>query len=318
MQISEWPWIKILGTICGVLIAVAEIWEYSRRRKNRKWLKLKKPVMLGLIAALLCLSLWDNVQEESKSIAQEKARDTLIIKDSIRINNLFKRTDTILNSVGTAVRGIEDSKSSLLLLDSLLVTLNKRLDTALTKTNELDRKRFELDRPFVQAYSSNTEVSLDQSNNIERISYHFANYGKRDADNNKNATLSIFLDNSLHKLSFITDDGKVPDGVFRESTSIPNSSSGLWILSRNLDFPVSKILNTKNILFGVTIVSYKDFATGKEYEENFFFRTWSTDSGTFAHAEASSEEKKVLLDFIYRENYGSHITKDNLKKYLNK
>src|SRR5690606_16776355 len=157
MGFSDLPWSKIFATFFGVALAGVELWEYKRKRQNIRWKKRKKLISISLISGLLISTLWSDVSEENKNILQEETRNANIVKDSIRLENLSKRTDVIINNVGYAVQGIEESKSVLLLLDSMTVTTNERLDLAIEKSKELVRleeAKFNLGRPKLEIVSN--------------------------------------------------------------------------------------------------------------------------------------------------------------------
>lgn len=310
MNVSDWPWIKILGTLCGVLIAFVEILEYRRRRKNRKWLKRKKVILLSLIAALLCFSLWDNVNEESKSIAQEKARDTLIIKDSVRIDNLFKRTDTILNSVGTAVMGIEDSKSKLKVLDSLAVATNNRLALAIEKSKELlelEYTKLEITAPDVRILNSTIAIVKDSVLG-HNIYFEMHNYGGRLAEKiSYKCMLIASNDDGSRTNVYLSPRGS----IWNQGNPLPANDQIMNRTTAKFNFNKKEVLEYGTLYF-LARMRFKDKSLNVDYDFNVIFVARNIHLGDEQFYFATPSEERQIRNILGKYNLVEYLSESGI------
>ena len=141
MMLTELPWLKIFATIIGVAIAIVEIWDFKKKRKNIKWQKQKKPIIITLTMMLLGLSIWDSIDDKSEEIEiyrlEEERRNIQIKTDSIRALN-------IINNLDSAIVKIDNSTENLRAIDSVLGNVRSDIKTQVATLNMVVDKSQEL------------------------------------------------------------------------------------------------------------------------------------------------------------------------------
>ncbi len=170
MNLFELPWPKILATIFGISIAVVEVWNFKRKRKNVRWEKKKRPIIIVLSMFLLVITIWDSVEEKSEEITrfklEQKRRNKQIIKDSLRA------TQIIVN-LGEALQKINSTSKNLSGVDSLLNTVKNDFKVQVTTLNNVVFKSEELYKYQTggDSYIKYFLLKYPQTNEI-RLSYN--------------------------------------------------------------------------------------------------------------------------------------------------
>ncbi|WP_339725718.1 hypothetical protein [Maribacter stanieri] len=139
-------WTKIFISIIAVGISLVEFWEFRKKNKNKKWQKLKKPIIIISSLVLLLLNVWDEISDKNESYKDEEKRNLQIIKDSIRVSNIISNLNIAITKIDTTALEINKSSINLAKVDSSISLVNKGLFIQGNRLNEIINESEEVNK----------------------------------------------------------------------------------------------------------------------------------------------------------------------------
>lgn len=208
--------LKIIASIIGAMIAIVEIWDFRSKKKNAKWQKIKKPIIITLSIGILVFSLWDTVEEDKQSSNKDKIENERINIQNAKQDSLSKidsiRLARLSNNLKTNLDKLDKTGTSILKMDSILVgvrdSLSKQvfiLKSAFQKSKELVRLetiKFEIEKPNFGVFDLVFSPNKPDSTNIN-FRFTFINKGIRHASQIKIKHLLIGLQTNKKEVEII-------------------------------------------------------------------------------------------------------------------
>jgi hypothetical protein len=143
------PLLKILISIIAIGITIVEIWEFRKKKKNKNWGKLKKPIIIFSSLLLLLLTVWDEINDDQDNRVEETRRNAQIVKDSIRASNIITDLKTALDKIDSTAIEINKSSKSLSKVDSSISLVNDGLSIQGNRLSEIISESEEVNKNLI-------------------------------------------------------------------------------------------------------------------------------------------------------------------------
>ncbi|NDV14823.1 hypothetical protein GO009_02200 [Muricauda sp. TY007] len=131
------PWLKIIISFIAVGITVVEVWDFRKKRKNKNWQKLKKPIIIISSLLLLLLTVWDEINDENKNKIEEERRDAQIVQDSIRASQIILNLGNALNKIDSSAQNLVKVDSSIGIVRNSINEQVNQLTSIVSESKEI-------------------------------------------------------------------------------------------------------------------------------------------------------------------------------------
>lgn len=258
--------IKFLLLVLAIIMLANEQFKFADEWST----DIKKKWLWGIIGFVSFLSIVDLYNDNTYS---EKLKT--------KADDIFKKTETILGSVDTAVDSISQAQRKLKKLDSLAVTTNILLDSAIIKSKELlklEYTKLEITAPDVKVISGEVALVKDSISG-HNISFKLHNYGGRLAEDISYKCMLIASneDRSLSNIYLLSDGG---EWIF--STSLPANDKVITELVGKFRFNKKEILNYGKLLLVIRLRFIdKGLKTSTDYNLHFIAKHLNVGDESF-------------------------------------
>tara|TARA_R110002020_G_scaffold156218_2_gene338055 strand:- start:36649 stop:37479 length:831 start_codon:yes stop_codon:yes gene_type:complete len=250
----------------------------------------KRKILWGIIGFVSLLSIIDLYNDNQYS---DKLKD--------KADSIFKKTETILGSVDTAVDSISEAQRKLIKLDSLVGATNIRLDSAITKSRELlklEYTKLEISAPVVKILSSDVKIVKDSILGGYNIYFEMRNFGGRLAEDIRFKTILIAVnENGSQSNIYLPKDGI----SWKYPASLPATFEFKNKATVKYRFNKEEILEY-GMLILVVRIKYNDKSLKNNLDFNINYIARFLNDGDEHFLKTNPKEEKFINKTLYKYN----------------
>lgn len=255
----------------------------------------KRKILWGVIGLVSLLSIIDLYNDNTYS-------DKLKTK----ADDIFKKTETILGSVDTAVDSISQAQRKLIKLDSLAVSTNILLDSAIIKSKELlklEYTKLEITAPDIKVLSGPIRIVKDSVEG-HNIFIEIHNYGGRLGEKISYKSMLIAANTAGSQSNvYLSPEGN----IWKPSVSLPANNQIVASTTLKFQFNKKEVLEY-GVLFFVMRLKYTDKSLKNNFDYNLMFTARNISQGDEGFYYSDTIEERFIRKTLQKYNLEEYLS----------